>query len=173
VSGGLHGVGVSVVNALSQKLTATVRRDRQAHALTFVRGKTASSLEVTAFAAAATSGGGVPWLAERGTEISFRPDPEIFKPSGPSLGDDDEEASAAKTRADVMPAAALAGMAVAPLTGVFEHSRLASRMDELAYLHANLTLTLVEARTGMVIEAHPPRTSLHQASTQAITDSRR
>jgi DNA gyrase/topoisomerase IV subunit B len=170
VSGGLHGVGVSVVNALSQKLTATVRRDHQAHALTFVRGKTAGALEVTAFAAAATSGGGVPWLAERGTEISFRPDPEIFKPSGPSLGDDDdEEASAAKTRAGVMPAAALAGMAVAPLTGVFEHSRLASRMDELAYLHANLTLTLVEARTGMVIKALPPP----RIPTQAITDSRR
>jgi len=153
VSGGLHGVGVSVVNALSQKLTATVRRDGQAHALSFVRGKSVSSLEVspldsTTTSASATSSSAsraVPWLTECGTEISFRPDHEIFKTSEPSndgRGDDE----------DSVPATSVGNKKTdaVPLTGVFEYNRLSSRMDELAYLHANLNLTLVEARDGMV-----------------------
>src|ERR1043166_3562239 len=44
-SGGLHGVGASVVNALSKKLVATVRRDGYEWQQTFKRGKAASDLE--------------------------------------------------------------------------------------------------------------------------------
>ena len=46
VSGGLHGVGVSVVNALSERLEVWVDRDRKRHHMGFVRGRTTSALEV-------------------------------------------------------------------------------------------------------------------------------
>src|SRR5262245_10627239 len=66
-SGGLHGVGSSVVNALSRKLVATIRRDGYEWQQTFKRGKTASALEkLGAFRG-------------HGTMIYFEPDPDIFK----------------------------------------------------------------------------------------------
>lgn len=66
-SGGLHGVGSSVVNALSKKLVATIRRDGYEWQQTFKRGKTATPLEkLDAFRG-------------HGTSIYFEPDPEIFK----------------------------------------------------------------------------------------------
>ncbi|MDQ3208856.1 MAG: ATP-binding protein, partial [Gemmatimonadota bacterium] len=46
VSGGLHGVGVSVVNALSERLEVIVDRDGQRHHMAFVRGKTVKKLTV-------------------------------------------------------------------------------------------------------------------------------
>lgn len=66
-SGGLHGVGVSVVNALSDWLEVEVARDRQLYRQTFSRGKPTSSLEKIG-----------PTQNRRGTQVSFRPDPEIF-----------------------------------------------------------------------------------------------
>ena len=66
VSGGLHGVGVSVVNALSEYLEVEVYRDGRIHHQRYVRGQTASSLEVRGE------------TGKRGTLITFRPDPEIF-----------------------------------------------------------------------------------------------
>ena len=67
VSGGLHGVGASVVNALSEHLEVRVCRDGVEHAQSFSRGKPKGKLkEVGA-------------TRKRGTTISFRPDPEIFK----------------------------------------------------------------------------------------------
>jgi DNA gyrase subunit B len=66
VSGGLHGVGVSVVNALSERLEVWVDRDGKRHHMAFVRGRTTRKLEVTDKA------------KETGTTITFRPDPEIF-----------------------------------------------------------------------------------------------
>jgi DNA gyrase subunit B/topoisomerase-4 subunit B len=66
VSGGLHGVGSSVVNALSEELIATVKRDGQSHEQSFSRGKPTSKLK---------DGKKV---RGTGTTIYFKPDPEIF-----------------------------------------------------------------------------------------------
>ncbi|MBP2675760.1 MAG: gyrB [Deltaproteobacteria bacterium] len=66
VSGGLHGVGVSVVNALSETLTAEIRREGSVHQIGFVRGETASPLKVTGKS------------RKTGTRITFKPDAEIF-----------------------------------------------------------------------------------------------
>ena len=46
VSGGLHGVGVSVVNALSEQLKVLVKRDGKEHYMDFVRGETTTKLKV-------------------------------------------------------------------------------------------------------------------------------
>ena len=66
VSGGLHGVGVSVVNALSEKLTLTVWRDSKINMMSFARGIVSAPLEVRGEA------------KRVGTEITFLPDREIF-----------------------------------------------------------------------------------------------
>jgi DNA gyrase subunit B len=66
VSGGLHGVGVSVVNALSERLEAVVDRDGNRYRMAFVRGKTVKKLETLGKARGT------------GTTIRFKPDPEIF-----------------------------------------------------------------------------------------------
>jgi DNA gyrase subunit B len=66
VSGGLHGVGVTCVNALSEWLEAEVKRDGKVHHMRFKRGKTASKLEVIGKAKGT------------GTKITFKADSEIF-----------------------------------------------------------------------------------------------
>jgi DNA gyrase/topoisomerase IV subunit B len=66
-SGGLHGVGSSVVNALSRKLVATIRRDGHEWQQTFKRGKPADKLQK------------IGPLRGHGTTIYFEPDAEIFK----------------------------------------------------------------------------------------------
>ena len=68
-SGGLHGVGVSVVNALSVDTVIEVARDRQLYRQRFSQGQTLAPLEHL---------GGTP--NRRGTSVSFVPDPEIFGP---------------------------------------------------------------------------------------------
>ncbi len=66
VSGGLHGVGVSVVNALSERLDVWVRRDGKEHHMAFERGATLQKLEVMGN------------TKKSGTTVKFKPDPEIF-----------------------------------------------------------------------------------------------
>ena len=66
-SGGLHGVGMSVVNALSEALTVEVARDKTLWRQTYSKGAPTSKLE---------KAGAAP--NRRGTQIRFRPDPEIF-----------------------------------------------------------------------------------------------
>lgn len=65
-SGGLHGVGVSVVNALSEYLIAEVKRDGHIYKMSFSRGEVTSDLEV------------IGDTKETGTKITFKPDAEIF-----------------------------------------------------------------------------------------------
>lgn len=67
VSGGLHGVGVSVVNALSTHLTATVFRDGKIWEQEYARGKALFSVRE------------IGTTEKRGTRVTFNPDPEIFQ----------------------------------------------------------------------------------------------
>lgn len=66
VSGGLHGVGVSVVNALSKSMEVEVKRDGKIHKITFSRGNTIEPLHVIGEA------------EDTGTTVHFVPDEEIF-----------------------------------------------------------------------------------------------
>lgn len=66
VSGGLHGVGVSVVNALSLRTEVRVRRDGKEYEIAFERGKTVEKLHEIGSA------------KDAGTTVTFWPDPEIF-----------------------------------------------------------------------------------------------
>ena len=66
VSGGLHGVGVSVVNALSQRLVVEVKRDGEIYTMEFARGNTTKKIEV------------IGKTKTTGTKITFWPDPQIF-----------------------------------------------------------------------------------------------
>ena len=68
ISGGLHGVGVSCVNALSIKLIATVCRDRKKYRQEYKIGKPTGKMKVV----------GKCGKEEHGTEIQFWPDKEIF-----------------------------------------------------------------------------------------------
>lgn len=67
ISGGLHGVGVSVVNALSEKMDVQVQRDGKIHEIVFARGHISEPLR---------SYGNV---ETTGTKVTFLPDKEIFK----------------------------------------------------------------------------------------------
>ncbi|MBT4835679.1 DNA topoisomerase (ATP-hydrolyzing) subunit B [Candidatus Woesearchaeota archaeon] len=66
VSGGLHGVGISVVNALSKKLTVIVKRNGELYQQEYEKGKPISDLKV------------IGKTTETGTEVTFLPDDEIF-----------------------------------------------------------------------------------------------
>ena len=101
VSGGLHGVGVSCVNALSTYLRAEVCRDGKVYAQEFSCGKPTGELEV------------VGESNERGTTILFKPDPTIF------------------------------------IVTEYKYDILASRLRELAYLNASVTLELIDRRTQL------------------------
>lgn len=67
VSGGLHGVGVSVVNALSTKVVVQVRRDGTEYEISFDHGKTKEKLHK------------IGTTKNTGTTVTFWPDPEIFQ----------------------------------------------------------------------------------------------
>ncbi|MFM9958063.1 MAG: DNA topoisomerase (ATP-hydrolyzing) subunit B [Phycisphaerales bacterium] len=73
VSGGLHGVGISCVNALSDRLAVEVMRDGKVHKIVFERGVTSEKLHVIGEAPARADG-----RPRTGTKVTFHPDPEIF-----------------------------------------------------------------------------------------------
>ena len=66
VSGGLHGVGASVVNALSQWLTVRVHKNGKIHEMKFARGAITQEMTI------------VGTTEKTGTEVTFQPDPEMF-----------------------------------------------------------------------------------------------
>ena len=98
VSGGLHGVGVSCVNALSTYLKAEIRRDGKIHMQEFSCGKPLHSIEV------------VGETETTGTTILFKPDGSIFSVTE------------------------------------YKYDILATRLRELAFLNAGITLTLTDKR---------------------------
>src|SRR3954471_4059872 len=67
VSGGLHGVGVSVVNALSETLDLEIWRNSQVYQQSYERGTPTGPLEITGT------------TKRRGTKVTFKPDPDIFE----------------------------------------------------------------------------------------------
>ena len=67
VSGGLHGVGASVVNALSEWLTVQVHRDGKIHEMKFARGHVTQAMTV------------IGTTDHTGTTVTFKPDPEMFE----------------------------------------------------------------------------------------------
>lgn len=67
VSGGLHGVGISVVNALSEMVEVTVWRDKRVHIQRFERGIPVTELKAKPYKEPRT-----------GTSVTFKPDPDIF-----------------------------------------------------------------------------------------------
>jgi DNA gyrase subunit B len=67
VSGGLHGVGISVVNALSETLDLEIWRNGEAYSQSYERGKPTKDLEVTGT------------TKRRGTKVTFKPDTEVFE----------------------------------------------------------------------------------------------
>ena len=67
VSGGLHGVGVSCVNALSEQLKATVYRDGKIWEQTYERGKPLAPVKAVGVS------------NQNGTVVTFKPDPKIFQ----------------------------------------------------------------------------------------------
>jgi DNA gyrase subunit B len=74
VSGGLHGVGVSVVNALSDWLELTIHRSGQTHRMRFERGDTVAPLKIVGTAPLRESGEPL-----TGTEVTFMPSVDTFK----------------------------------------------------------------------------------------------
>ena len=68
VSGGLHGVGVSVVNALSETLKVWVKRESKEHYMDFMRGDTTTKIKVM----------GAVKAKDTGTKVWFKPDAQIF-----------------------------------------------------------------------------------------------
>ncbi len=67
VSGGLHGVGVSVVNALSERLDLEIKRDGGVYTQSYERGKTVTKLKK------------IGTTKKTGTKVTFKPDEEVFK----------------------------------------------------------------------------------------------
>lgn len=71
VSGGLHGVGISCVNALSERLIVEIHRDGQVHKIGFTRGVTTEPLHVIGEISPDAS-------RQSGTTVTFKPDSQIF-----------------------------------------------------------------------------------------------
>ncbi len=118
ITGGLHGVGVHVVNALSSKLIAVVKRDGKIYWETFIRGVPEGklkSLELSEFLSSPPEelrGVTLHLNREHGTLIFFYPDPEIFE------------------------------------TTEFSYSTILERVRDLAFLNPVITITLDDLRSG-------------------------
>ena len=107
-SGGLHGVGASVVNALSKKLVATVKREGFEYQQTYARGVPQTKVEK------------VGPFRGHGTGIYFEPDDSIFK------------------------------------TVHFDADTIKARLEDMAYIHAGLSITFKNEISGETLELANP-----------------
>lgn len=118
ISGGLHGVGVSCVNALSTWLHLTVRRDGESRSLEFERGKVVNRIVETATNPMTGAAANISPMklngptSRRGTEVHFLPDLEIFEQ-----------------------------------VTQFSYETLLSRLRELSFLNSGVFITLRDLRT--------------------------
>jgi len=78
VSGGLHGVGVSCVNALSEWLDCEVYRDGKIYSIGFERGRTTTPLHVVGNVSKEKPAEKSPGVFSTGTKVTFSPDPTLF-----------------------------------------------------------------------------------------------
>jgi DNA gyrase subunit B len=154
VSGGLHGVGISVVNALSEHVEITVDRQKKSYAMQFARGIPTDEMSVDNKGKAAVEDADFTAEIQRLTDLK-------------SVEDEDEK-ELDKNIADLERLQALllkrtSGTAVTFLPDLavfkgedgkpditFKASRLSGRMDEIAYLNAGLILSLKDARNGQI-----------------------
>ncbi len=132
VSGGLHGVGVSVVNALSEWLEVEVARDGKFHQQRYERGKPATDLTVIGKVEATRSGGG-DVAAKRGRKATPQGELELLRAGMGS------------------PTGTLVHFL--PDSKIFEnveysYDTLAARLRELAFLNNDVTIGLADERTG-------------------------
>src|SRR5262249_54793458 len=123
-SGGLHGVGASVVNALSKKLVATVRRDGFEYQQTFSKGIPQGKLEKLG-----------PFRGH-GTVIHFVPDDTIFK------------------------------------TTHFDADTIRTRLEDMSYIHAGLTITFKNEVTGETFDLSHPN-GIPEFLAKVVTDGQK
>ncbi|MDD1688609.1 MAG: type IIA DNA topoisomerase subunit B [Methanoregula sp.] len=145
VSGGLHGVGVSVVNALSNWLSARVYRNGNIYEMRFSQGKPTSPLTSRRETLAEMITRHEQWF---GVPVSFR----WAAPHGTGPGDSDEEdrqlflvqhgAKMTGTIIHFVPDATIFE------TTTFDYDILAHRLRELAFLNAGLTIKISDERSG-------------------------
>lgn len=159
VSGGLHGVGISVVNALSERVHVEVCRRRSLHAMQFVRGVPTTALQVQKMANKHTSVVQETWIE---AELN-----KLAKKKTTLNKDDADDDSLALLEQQVDNLHKLAALVKKRTTGTsvtflpdtavfkgengkpsieFDPARLRGRMDEMAYLNAGLVLTLTDNR---------------------------
>ncbi len=119
VSGGLHGVGVSCVNALSEWLDCEVYRDSKIYSIGFERGRTTTPLHTVgnlpsggASAGTIEKGSGPAGVFRTGTKVTFMPDSELFPDT------------------------------------TFDYNILVARLRELSYLNPGVTIRLRDERVG-------------------------
>ena len=142
-SGGLHGVGVSVVNALSRRLEVRIRRDGNEYLMTFADGAPSSPLEVTGKVGARNTG----------TRLRFWPDPKFF---------DSERFSVTRLKHLLRAKAVLA-----PGLRVRFHDEHSGETEEWHY-EGGLGDYLGGALAGAEILPDPPFIGVMEAQTEAV-----
>eukprot|EP00536_Pseudo-nitzschia_multiseries_P007955 jgi/Psemu1/324999/estExt_fgenesh1_pg.C_1930002 len=175
VSGGLHGVGISVVNALSESVDVIVDRDGKGHAMRFERGVAVSGLNVKKATGAIEDDDITEALKE-------------LKAATKSSKDEDQKDAARSRKKEAEKLKMLQSLQKKRKTGTrvtflpdikvfkgdkgkpditFDPSRLKGRMDEIAYLNAGLVLALQDKRGKQ-----PKTETIYHAGTLTIQDTR-
>ena len=182
VSGGLHGVGISVVNALSERVSVKVHRNNKLHSMDFHRGIPQDSIQVSPFSKSEHSQYIMDHLSQSQIQDQQTNETKPKKKTATtkkkkttkkkSLEDDDDTQTAEETFqtnldfVQTLQNKRKSGTAVTFLPDIdvfkgengkpsitLDPSRLRGRMDELAYLNPGLVLTLNDRRTDIKTKA--------------------